>query len=136
MEYCHQYTAYFFEFVKNTAAYLPIGTIQLSSPSTKELHAQACAYLEFGVIPNCKIKGPAVVASFFVFCWPGHLKMSFYYPTSHEQGKGQYTSCSLLYDHTSGLPFLFFSDSCEVQSHLPSPPQNPHETEQTFKLKQ
>ena len=25
---------------------------------------------------------------YFFFCWPGHLKMSFYYPTSHEQGKG------------------------------------------------
>ena len=28
-----------------------------------------------------------------IFCWLGHHKMSFSYPSSHEQGRGQYTSC-------------------------------------------
>ena len=54
---------------------------------------------------------------YFFGCWLGHLKMSFNYPTSHEQGKGQYTSCSLFYDCTYFLPFYDFSGSCVLQSH-------------------
>ena len=36
---------------------------------------------------------------FLLFCWLSHLKMSFYYPTSHNQDKGQHTSCALISDH-------------------------------------
>ena len=41
-----------------------------------------------------------LVDKFFCCCWLSHLKMSFYHPTSHNQGKGWYTSCSLFYGHT------------------------------------
>ena len=35
-----------------------------------------------------------------IFCWLSHLKMSFYCPKSHRRTRGQYTSCTLIYDHT------------------------------------
>ena len=46
-----------------------------------------------------------------------HLKVFFHYPTSHKQGRGQYTSCTLLYDHTKASHFQVFIGSSELQSH-------------------
>ena len=49
-----------------------------------------------------------LLLSFCCCCWLGHFKMSFYYPTSYEQGNGVAYSQVLHTVHTNLSPFPAF----------------------------
>ena len=54
----------------------------------------------------------------YIFCWLGHFKVSFYYPHPIYRAGGQYTPCTLLYDHRYRYIFKFHKTFVMIMSRV------------------